>query len=148
MISVASSRCYAHNQLVEICSHTKIQPTLNILYISTNSNSSSIVFAQQRIFLSCCCISYSIMHVWLALFSIVVKFNSVKSLQSDFWEGKTSAKWSHHALRTIAEPGFTWCVPQLVCVRLAPVCVCLAVQKPWLTPSALPNVLSLKSYDH
>lgn len=30
---------------------------------------------------------------------------------------KTSAKWSHLALRTTAEPGFTWCVPAAcVCV--------------------------------
>lgn len=75
-----------------------------------------------------CHISYSIMHVWLALFSIVVKFNSLKSLQSHCWEWKTSAKWSLLALRTMAEPGFTWCVPQRECLRLGTrtrVCVCV-----------------------
>ena len=64
------------------------------------------------------------MHVCLALFSVVVKFNSVKSLESHFWETKTSAKWSHLTLRAMAAAGFTWCVARrvLACLRL---CVCV-----------------------
>lgn len=45
----------------------------------------------------------------------------------------------------MAALGFTWqvCVCVSHCVYLS-----FVVQKAWLTPSALPNVLSLKSYDH
>lgn len=60
-----------------------------MLFISTNSIHNSIVLSRlSKGFLSCCHTSDNIMHVWLALLSIVVKFNSVKSLQSHFWEGK------------------------------------------------------------
>lgn len=43
---------------------------------------------EQRISLCCCHISSSVMRVHLGLSSIVVKFNSVESLQSHYWEGK------------------------------------------------------------
>lgn len=63
------------------------------------------------------------MHVWLALLSIVVKFNSVKSLQSHFWEGKhlrnghisLSQPWLIQALPGVV-PSTCVCTRPRVCV--------------------------------